>query len=137
MGHKVNPNGFRLGITTQWTSNWYAERGAYGDNLNKDIAVRKFLREKLAQANVSRIQIDRPAKSARVTIHTARPGIVIGKKGEDIEKLKQDVARIMGLKADVVHVSVEEIRKPELDAKLIAESVAQQLERRIMFRRAM
>ena len=137
MGHKVNPNGFRLGITTQWTSNWYAERGAYGDNLNKDIAVRKFLREKLAQANVSRIQIDRPAKSARVTIHTARPGIVIGKKGEDIEKLKQDVARNMGLKADVVHVSVEEIRKPELDAKLIAESVAQQLERRIMFRRAM
>jgi len=137
MGHKVNPNGFRLGITTTWTSNWYAERSAYGDNLNKDIAVRKFLREKLAQANVSRIQIDRPAKSARVTIHTARPGIVIGKKGEDIEKLKQDVAKIMGLKADVVHVSVEEIRKPELDAKLIAESVAQQLERRIMFRRAM
>jgi len=137
MGHKVNPNGFRLGITTTWTSNWYAERSAYGDNLNKDIAVRKFLREKLAQANVSRIQIDRPAKSARVTIHTARPGIVIGKKGEDIEKLKQDVARIMGLKADVVHVSVEEIRKPELDARLIAESVAQQLERRIMFRRAM
>jgi small subunit ribosomal protein S3 len=137
MGHKVNPNGFRLGITTTWTSNWYAERSAYGDNLNKDIAVRKFLREKLAQANVSRIQIDRPAKSARVTIHTARPGIVIGKKGEDIEKLKQDVAKIMGLKPDVVHVSVEEIRKPELDAKLIAESVAQQLERRIMFRRAM
>jgi small subunit ribosomal protein S3 len=137
MGHKVNPNGFRLGITTQWTSNWYAERSAYGENLNKDIAVRKFLREKLAQANVSRIQIDRPAKSARVTIHSARPGIVIGKKGEDIEKLKQDVAKIMGLKPDVVHISVEEIRKPELDAKLIAESVAQQLERRIMFRRAM
>jgi len=137
MGHKVNPNGFRLGITTQWVSNWYAERGAYSENLNKDIAVRKFLREKLAQANVSRIQIDRPAKSARVTIHTARPGIVIGKKGEDIEKLKQDVAKIMGLKADVVHISVEEIRKPELDAHLIAESVAQQLERRIMFRRAM
>ena len=137
MGHKVNPNGFRLGITTQWVSNWYAERSAYGENLNKDIAVRAFLRKKLAQANVSRIQIDRPAKSARVTIHTARPGIVIGKKGEDIEKLKQDVAKIMGLKADVVHISVEEIRKPELDAHLIAESVAQQLERRIMFRRAM
>jgi small subunit ribosomal protein S3 len=137
MGHKVNPNGFRLGITTQWTSNWYAERGAYGENLNKDIAVRKFLREKLAQANVSRIQIDRPAKSARVTIHTARPGIVIGKKGEDIEKLKADVAKIMGLKPDVVHISVEEIRKPELDAHLVAESIAQQLERRIMFRRAM
>ena len=137
MGHKVNPNGFRLGITTQWTSNWYAERGAYSENLNKDILVRKFLREKLAQANVSRIQIDRPAKSARVTIHTARPGIVIGKKGEDIEKLKADVAKIMGLKTDVVHISVEEIRKPELDAHLVAESIAQQLERRIMFRRAM
>ncbi|AXQ30820.1 30S ribosomal protein S3 [Solimonas sp. K1W22B-7] len=137
MGHKVNPNGFRLGITTKWVSNWYAERKAYGDNLLKDIQVRDFLKKKLAQASVSKIQIDRPAKSARVTIHTARPGIVIGKKGEDIEKLKQDVARIMGLKPDVVHISVEEIRKPELDAQLIAESVAQQLERRIMFRRAM
>jgi small subunit ribosomal protein S3 len=137
MGHKVNPNGFRLGVTTQWTSNWYAERRAYGETLNKDIAVRDFLRKKLAQASVSRIQIDRPAKSARVTIHTARPGIVIGKKGEDIEKLRQDVARRMGLKPDVVHISVEEIRKPEIDAQLIAESVAQQLERRIMFRRAM
>ena len=137
MGHKVNPNGFRLGITTQWTSNWYAERRAYGENLNKDIAVREFLRKKLASASVSKIQIDRPAKSARVTIHTARPGIVIGKKGEDIEKLKQEVASKMGLKADSVHISVEEIRKPELDARLIAESVAQQLERRIMFRRAM
>jgi small subunit ribosomal protein S3 len=137
MGHKVNPNGFRLGITTKWVSNWYAERKAYGENLLKDIQVRDFLKKKLAQASVSKIQIDRPAKSARVTIHTARPGIVIGKKGEDIEKLKQDVARLMGLKADVVHISVEEIRKPELDSQLIAESVAQQLERRIMFRRAM
>jgi small subunit ribosomal protein S3 len=137
MGHKVNPNGFRLGITTHWTSNWYAERRAYGENLNKDIAVREFLRKKLASASVSKIQIDRPAKSARVTIHTARPGIVIGKKGEDIEKLKAEVALRMGLKTDSVHISVEEIRKPELDARLIAESVAQQLERRIMFRRAM
>ncbi len=137
MGHKVNPNGFRLGVTTQWTSNWYAEGRAYGETLNKDIAVRDFLHKKLAQASVSRIQIDRPAKSARVTIHTARPGIVIGKKGEDIEKLRQDVAKRMGLKPDVVHISVEEIRKPEVDARLIAESVAQQLERRIMFRRAM
>jgi small subunit ribosomal protein S3 len=137
MGHKVHPNGFRLGITAQWTSNWYAERGAYRENLNKDIAVRQFLREKLAQASVSRVQIDRPAKSARVTIHTARPGIVIGKKGEDIEKLRQDVAKKIGLKPDAVHISVEEIRKPELDAQLIADSVAQQLERRIMFRRAM
>src|SRR5436190_2463027 len=137
MGHKVHPHGFRLGITAQWTSNWYAERGAYRENLNKDIAVRTFLREKLAQASVSRVQIDRPAKSARVTIHTARPGIVIGKKGEDIEKLKHEVAAKMGLKPESVHISVEEIRKPELDSQLIAESVAQQLERRIMFRRAM
>ena len=137
MGHKVHPTGFRLGVTAQWTSNWYAERGAYRDNLNKDIAVRTFLREKLAQASVSRVQIDRPAKSARVTIHTARPGIVIGKKGEDIEKLKHEVAAKIGLKPENVHISVEEIRKPELDAQLIADSVAQQLERRIMFRRAM
>jgi len=137
MGHKVHPTGFRLGVTASWTSNWYAERGAYRDNLNKDIAVRTFLREKLAQASVSRVQIDRPAKSARVTIHTARPGIVIGKKGEDIEKLKHEVAQKIGLKPENVHISVEEIRKPELDAQLIADSVAQQLERRIMFRRAM
>ncbi len=137
MGHKVNPNGFRLGITTKWTSNWYAERSAYGENLTKDMAVRSFLVKKLKDANVSKIYIERPAKSARVTIHTARPGIVIGKKGEDIEKLKADVAKIMGIKADGVHISVEEIRKPELDAKLIADSIAQQLERRIMFRRAM
>jgi small subunit ribosomal protein S3 len=137
MGHKVHPTGFRLGITAQWTSNWYAEGGAYRENLNKDIAVRTFLREKLAQASVSRVQIDRPAKSARVTIHTARPGIVIGKKGEDIEKLKHEVAQKIGLKPENVHISVEEIRKPELDAQLIADSVAQQLERRIMFRRAM
>ena len=137
MGHKVHPIGFRLGVTAQWTSNWYAEGSAYRENLNKDIAVRTFLREKLAQASVSRVQIDRPAKSARVTIHTARPGIVIGKKGEDIEKLRQEVAAKIGLKPDAVHISVEEIRKPELDAQLISDSVAQQLERRIMFRRAM
>ncbi|MCX7072483.1 MAG: 30S ribosomal protein S3 [Gammaproteobacteria bacterium] len=137
MGHKINPNLFRLGISTAWTSNWYAERGAYADNLNKDRLVREFLFKKLAQASVSRVQIDRPAKSARVTIHTARPGIVIGKKGEDIEKLRQEVSKLMTLKPDSVHISVEEIRKPELDSKLIAESVAQQLERRIMFRRAM
>jgi small subunit ribosomal protein S3 len=137
MGHKINPNLFRLGVSTQWTSNWYAERGTYGDNLQKDRLVREHLTKKLAQASVSRIQIDRPAKSARVTIHTARPGIVIGKKGEDIEKLRQEVSKLMLLKPDAVHISVEEIRKPELDSKLIAESVAQQLERRIMFRRAM
>jgi len=137
MGHKVNPNLFRLGVSTHWTSNWYAERGAYSDNLTKDRLVREFLTKKLAAASVARIQIERPAKSARVTIHTARPGIVIGKKGEDIEKLRQEVAKLMALKPDSVHISVEEIRKPELDSKLIAESVAQQLERRIMFRRAM
>lgn len=137
MGHKVNPYGFRLGVTTPWTSNWYAERSAYGEHLNKDIAVRAFLFKRLSQASVSRIVIERPSKSARITIYTARPGIVIGKKGEDIEKLRQSVSKIIGLKPEAVHISVEEIRKPELDAKLIAESVAQQLERRIMFRRAM
>jgi small subunit ribosomal protein S3 len=137
MGHKVNPYGFRLGITTQWTSNWYAERTNYTANLTKDMQVRSFLKKKLAQASVSKIRIERPSRSARVTIHTARPGIVIGKKGEDIEKLKQEVAGRMGLKPESVHISVEEIRKPELDSQLIAESVAQQLERRIMFRRAM
>ncbi|ULQ47334.1 30S ribosomal protein S3 [Flagellatimonas centrodinii] len=137
MGHKVNPTGFRLGISTQWTSNWYAEKATYGENLNKDIAVRSFLTKKLAQANVSKIQIERPAKSARIIIHTARPGIVIGKKGEDIEKLKVEVAALLQLKPEVVHITVEEIRKPELDAKLVADSIAQQLERRIMFRRAM
>ena len=137
MGHKVNPNGFRLGITTSWTSNWFAERGVYGANLIKDLAVRKYLKAKLAKASVSRIQIERPSKQARVIIHTARPGIVIGKKGEDIEKLRADVAGKIGLKSENVHISVEEIRKPELDAYLVAESVAEQLERRIMFRRAM
>jgi small subunit ribosomal protein S3 len=137
MGHKVHPTGFRLGVTTQWTSNWYAERKTYGENLTKDMVVRKFLREKLKDAFVSKVIIQRPAKSARIAIHTARPGIVIGKKGEDIEKLKHEVAKIIGLKPDSVHISVEEIRKPELDAQLVSESVAQQLERRIMFRRAM
>ncbi|MEK6807311.1 MAG: 30S ribosomal protein S3 [Pseudomonadota bacterium] len=137
MGHKVNPNGFRLGVTTSWTSNWFAERRVYGENLIKDIAVRSYLKKKLAKASVSRIQIERPSKQARVIIHTARPGIVIGKKGEDIEKLRQEVAGKIGLKSENVHISVEEIRKPELDAYLVAESVAEQLERRIMFRRAM
>ena len=137
MGHKVHPNGFRLGVTAQWTSNWYAERGAYRDNLNKDIAVRNFLREKLAQASVSRVQIDRPAKSARVTIHTARPGIVIGKKGEDIEKLRAQVAKMVKMAVQDVRLNIAEIRKPELDAQLVAESIAQQLEKRVMFRRAM
>lgn len=134
MGQKVHPYGFRLGIIKDWTSTWYADRRRYAEYLNADIAVRAFLRKKLAHASVSRIQIERPAHNARIIIHTARPGIVIGKKGEDIESLRKQVAKLMGIPA---HLSVEEIRKPELDAYLVAESVAQQLERRIMFRRAM
>ncbi|AWN14847.1 30S ribosomal protein S3 [Salinisphaera sp. LB1] len=134
MGHKVHPVGFRLGITTEWCSRWYAEGQGYADALNTDLAVREFIREKLSHASVSRIQIDRPARSARITIHTARPGIVIGKKGEDIDKLRSEVAARMGVP---VHLSVEEIRRPELDAYLVAQNIAQQLERRIMFRRAM
>jgi small subunit ribosomal protein S3 len=134
MGQKVHPYGFRLGVIKDWTSTWYADRRRYAEYLNADIAVRAFLRKKLAHASVSRIQIERPAHNARIIIHTARPGIVIGKKGEDIESLRKQVAQLMGIPA---HLSVEEIRKPELDAYLVAESVAQQLERRIMFRRAM
>jgi len=134
MGQKVHPIGIRLGIIKDWTSKWYANSHDYADFLNKDIEVRSFLEKKLAHASVSRIQIDRPAHNARITIHTARPGIVIGKKGEDIEKLKTEVAQMMGIP---VHINIEEVRKPELDATLVAQSVAQQLERRIMFRRAM
>lgn len=134
MGQKVNPIGIRLGIVKGWSSIWYAERGEYADNLNTDIAVRAYIRRKLGHASVSRIHIERPAKNARIVIHTARPGIVIGKKGEDIEALRLDVSRMMGIP---VHISVEEVRKPELDAYLVADSVASQLERRIMFRRAM
>ena len=134
MGQKVHPNGFRLGIVKDWCSIWYAEKGEYADNLNTDIRVREFLRKKLANASISHIRIERPAKNARIIVHTARPGIVIGKKGEDIEALRRDVSRVMGVP---VHIGVEEIRKPELDAYLVAESVANQLERRIMFRRAM
>ena len=134
MGQKVHPYGFRLGVIKDWTSTWFAERRRYTDYLNTDIAVRAFLRKKLAHASVSRIQIERPAHNARIVIHTARPGIVIGKKGEDIESLRKQISQMMGIPA---HLSVEEIRKPELDSYLVAESVAQQLERRIMFRRAM
>lgn len=137
MGQKVHPTGIRLGIVKDWTSKWYADSKDYANYLYTDLKVREHLRKKLANASISRIQIERPARNARVTIHTARPGIVIGKKGEDIESLRKDVARIMQLPLQTVHVNVEEIRKPELDAYLVAESVAQQLERRIMFRRAM
>ncbi|MEM6998606.1 MAG: 30S ribosomal protein S3 [Pseudomonadota bacterium] len=134
MGQKVHPTGIRLGIIKDWTSTWYADSKDYSNYLHADIKVREFVRKKLANASVSRIQIERPAGNARVIIHTARPGIVIGKKGEDIERLRMEVSQMMGVPA---HVSVEEIRKPELDAYLVAESVAQQIERRIMFRRAM
>jgi len=134
MGQKVHPIGFRLGIVKDWSSKWYAGSDKYAEYLNTDLKVRDFLRKQLKNASVSHIQIDRPARNARITIHTARPGIVIGKKGEDIEALRKKVSEMMGVPANV---SVEEIRKPELDAYLVAESVAQQLERRIMFRRAM
>jgi small subunit ribosomal protein S3 len=134
MGQKVHPTGIRLGIVKDWSSIWYADTATYADQLNIDLAVRDFLRKKLAHASVSRVDIKRPAKNARIVVHTARPGIVIGKKGQDIETLRQEVSKMMGVP---VHISVEEIRKPELDAYLVAESVANQLERRIMFRRAM
>ena len=134
MGQKVHPTGLRLGIVKDWSSTWYADSRRYAGFLHADIKAREYLRKKLANASVSRIQIERPAGSARIIIHTARPGIVIGKKGEDIERLRLQLTKIIGA---LVHVSVEEIRKPELDAHLVAESVAQQIERRIMFRRAM
>ncbi len=134
MGQKVHPTGIRLGIIKDWTSKWYADSKDYAGYLRTDLEVRDYLRKKLANASVSRIQIERPANNARVIVHTARPGIVIGKKGEDIDRLRMDITRMMGVPATV---SVEEIRKPELDAYLVAESVAQQIERRIMFRRAM
>ncbi|MGD2130852.1 MAG: 30S ribosomal protein S3 [Lysobacterales bacterium] len=134
MGQKVHPTGIRLGIAKDWNSTWYADKGDYAEQLNSDLKVREYLQKRLAQAAVSRIQIERPAKSARITIHTARPGIVIGKKGEDIEKLRREVSDLMGVPT---HITVAEIRKPELDAQLVAEGIAQQLERRIMFRRAM
>lgn len=137
MGQKVNPNGIRLGIIRDWNSKWYADSKDYAGYLFTDLKVREFLRKKLATASVSKILIERPARNARITIHTARPGIVIGKKGEDIEALRKEVSALMKLPVQTVHINIEEIRKPELDAYLVAESVAQQLERRIMFRRAM
>lgn len=134
MGQKVHPVGIRLGIVKDHTSVWYADRKDYADYLNADLEVRAYLLDKLKNASVSRIDIARPAQTARITIHTARPGIVIGKKGEDVEKLRQDLTKKMGVP---VHINIEEIRKPELDGLLVAQSVAQQLERRVMFRRAM
>lgn len=137
MGQKVHPVGIRLGISTDWNAKWYASTKDFPNLLNTDIQVREFLRKKLANANVSRIQIERPTGSANITIHTARPGVVIGKKGADIEILRREIAKIIGLHINSVKVNIEEIRKPELDAQLVAESISQQLERRVMFRRAM
>jgi len=137
MGQKVHPTGFRLGIATDWTSKWYADTSQFADFLDEDLKIREFLKKKLAQAAISRIQISRPAKSVAVTIHTARPGIIIGKKGEDIERLRIEVASLVSAHLNNVKINIEEIRKPELDAQLVAEGVASQLERRVMFRRAM
>ena len=134
MGHKVHPTGIRLGISKDWTSKWFANKRLYGQYLAADLKVREMLRKRLAQAGISKILIERPSNTARVTIHSARPGVVIGKRGEDIEKLRKEVSDVMGVPA---HINVTEVRKPELDAQLVAESIAQQLERRIMFRRAM
>ncbi len=134
MGQKVNPVGIRLGIVKDWASRWYASSKDFSDTLYKDLQVREYLHAKLSQAGISRIQIDRPARNARVTIHAARPGVIIGKSGKEVELLRDEISKIVNVP---VHVSIEEVRKPELDARLLAESVAQQLERRIMFRRAM
>lgn len=134
MGQKVNPTGFRLGISVDWNSKWYADSRSYAKYLNSDIKVRDFLRKKLATASVSKIKIERPANTALVTIYSARPGIIVGRKGEDIERLRTEVSAIMGIP---VHVTVDEIRKPDIDSTLVAENIAQQLEKRIMFRRAM
>jgi len=133
MGNKVNPIGLRLGINRTWDSRWFAAKG-YADLLHQDLALKQFLTKRLKQAGVSRIVIERPAKRARITIYTARPGVIIGKKGSDIEKLRQDLSKMT--KTDVA-LNIVEIRKPEIDAKLVAENIAQQLERRVAFRRAM
>ncbi len=134
MGQKIHPTGFRLAVSRNWASRWYASNREFAGMLADDIKVREYLREKLKNAAVSRVVIERPAKNARITIYSARPGVVIGKKGEDIERLKKDLATMLGVP---VAVNIEEIRKPEVDAQLIADSITQQLEKRIMFRRAM
>jgi len=134
MGQKVHPVGMRLGITKSWNSNWYASNKDFADRLNEDLKARKYLFKRLSGAAVSRIQIDRLAQNVRIIIHSARPGVIIGKKGSDINTLRDEVSQIM--KAPV-HITIEEIKRPELDARLVAENVAQQLERRVMFRRAM
>jgi small subunit ribosomal protein S3 len=137
MGQKVHPNGIRLGITKDWTSKWYAHSKNFAGLVHTDFQVREFLKKRLADASVSRIHIERAARRVNITIHTARPGIVIGKKGEDIEKVRAEVARRMRLPVQDVRLNIAEIRKPELDAQLVAEGIAQQIEKRVMFRRAM
>jgi small subunit ribosomal protein S3 len=137
MGQKVHPIGIRLGITKEWSSKWYANSQTYPDFVEQDHKVRQFLAKRLKDASVSRVHIERPAKKANITIHTARPGIVIGKKGEDIEKLRTDIAALLKMQLHDVRINIAEIRKPEVDAKLVAEGIAQQLERRVQFRRAM
>src|SRR5438874_3794683 len=137
MGQKVNPLGIRLGIVRDWTARWYAGKQQFPMQVHTDFRVREFLKEKLADASVSRILIERAAKKVNITIQTARPGIVIGKKGEDIEKLRQETAKLLGMAVMDVRLNIAEIRKPELDAQLVADSIAQQIEKRVMFRRAM
>jgi small subunit ribosomal protein S3 len=134
MGQKVNPIGLRLGINRTWESRWYAGKSDYADKLHQDLELRELIKKELAQAGVAKVVIERPAKRARITIHTARPGVVIGKKGQDIEKLRQRLSVMTG---NDVRLNIVEIRKPELDAQLVADSIAQQLERRVSFRRAM
>ena len=135
MGQKIHPTGFRLSVNKNWSSRWYANSKTFATMLNEDLKVRDYLKKRLAHASVGKVVIERPAKDARITIHSARPGVVIGKKGEDIEMLKADLRKLLGVQ--MVHVNIEEIRKPEVDAQLISDSIAQQLEKRIMFRRAM
>jgi small subunit ribosomal protein S3 len=137
MGQKVNPVGIRLGITRDWNSKWFANTRSFPEYVHQDFLVREFLKRKLAEASVSRINIERAARKANITIHTARPGVVIGKKGEDIERLRGEVARMLGMPVTDVRLNIAEIRKPEVDAQLVAEGIAQQIERRVMFRRAM
>ena len=134
MGQKIHPIGFRLSVQRNWTSRWYSNSKNFPGMLQEDIKVRDFLKKKLAHASVSKVVIERPAKNAKITVYSARPGVVIGKKGEDVERLRRDLEERMNAK---VHVNIEEIRKPELDALLVAQNVAQQLERRVQFRRAM
>jgi small subunit ribosomal protein S3 len=137
MGQKVSPVGIRLGITRDWNSKWFANTRNFPDYVHQDFLVREFLKKKLADASVSRIHVERAARKANITIYTARPGVVIGKKGEDIERLRLEVAKMLGMSVTDVRLNISEIRKPEVDAQLVAEGIAQQIERRVMFRRAM